>query len=324
MQYIEVKIRVSPVGLEPLTALLLARGVEGLAIEDPREAAALAARKNSLEWDYFDDTLLAAGEADAGEIVVSFYLEAGEEGARRLAKIEGDISGLKAAERGGDFGETSSLGSLNAESVLRSDDEWKDGWKQYFKPFRMTERLSVKPSWESYMPASADERVIELDPGMAFGTGLHETTMLCARLLESAVWPGASVLDIGCGSGILSIAAALLGAGETLGIDLDDAAVEVARANVAANGCADRVRVVKGNLLEGLSFTADIATANLTADLIAALAGGLRAHLKEGGVFIASGILTERRARAVSALEAAGFRIAESAAAGDWCAIKAL
>jgi ribosomal protein L11 methyltransferase len=323
MQYIEVKIRVSPAGLEPLTALLLERGVDGLAIDDPREIEALLARKTDLDWDYFDEALRAEGARNADEIVVSFYAEAGAEGARRLDAIERGLAELKASERSGAFGGAPSLGSLGAERVLRSDEEWKDVWKLYFKPFRLTDRLSVKPSWEPYTPAAKDERVIELDPGMAFGTGLHETTALCARFLESAVRPGASVFDMGCGSGILSIAAALLGAGEVFGVDLDDAAVEVARANVAANGCADRVRVVKGDLLAGASFKADIAVANLTADLIAALAGGLRAYLKEDGVFIASGILTERRAHAVSALEAAGFCVAESVEAGEWCAVRA-
>jgi ribosomal protein L11 methyltransferase len=324
MLYIEVKIHVSPAGLEPLTALLLEHGVSGLAIDDPREIAALAARGSGSAWDYFDDALLAAGAADAAEIGVSFYLEDSAEGARRLADIKIDLMKLKGLELDGDFGGELPLGRFYAESALRSDDEWKDLWKQYFKPFRMTERLTVKPSFEGYTPAAPDEIVIELDPGMAFGTGRHETTALCARLLEAAVRPGASVLDVGCGSGILSIAAALLGAGEVLGVDLDETAVGVARENIAANGCADRVRVVRGDLLAELSFEADIAVANLTADLIAALAGGLRAHLKAGGIFIASGILEEKRDRAVSALEAAGFRVAESALAGEWCAIRAV
>ncbi|MDR2771766.1 MAG: 50S ribosomal protein L11 methyltransferase [Clostridiales Family XIII bacterium] len=324
MRYIEVNIRVSPAGLEPLTALLLKHGVTGLVIDDPREIAALASRKNGLDWDYFDEALLAAGAAPADEIGVSFYLEDDAEGARRLADIQLELAKLKGSEFEGLFGAALPSGGLSAECVLRSDDEWKDVWKQYFKPFRMTERLTVKPSFESYAPAARGELVIELDPGMAFGTGRHETTALCARLLEASVRPGASVLDIGCGSGILSIAAALLGAGEVLGIDLDEAAVAVARDNIAANGCADRVRARRGDLLKGLDFMADIAVANLTADLIAALAGGLRARLKTGGVFIASGILEEKRGCALSALEAAGFRIAESALAGDWCAIKAV
>jgi ribosomal protein L11 methyltransferase len=324
MQYIEVKIHVSPAGLEFLTALLLERGIGGLVIEDPREIAALAARKTGLDWDYFDDALLAEGARDADEIRVAFYLEADPAGARRLAEIERALSELRDAARGDGFGPALSLGSLRAESALRADDEWKDRWKEYFKPFRMTERLTVKPSWERHTPADAEERVIELDPGMAFGTGRHETTTLCARLLAESLRPGASVLDIGCGSGILSIAAALLGAGEVLGVDLDDTAIDVARENVAINGCADRVRIAKGDLLTGLSFMADVAVANLTADLIAVLAGDLRAHLKAGGCFIASGLLLERRASAVSALEAAGFHIAESVSAGEWCAVKAV
>ncbi|MDR2296461.1 MAG: 50S ribosomal protein L11 methyltransferase [Clostridiales Family XIII bacterium] len=325
MRYIEVQIRVSPAGLEALTALLLGHGICGLVIDDPREIADLASRGNGLDWDYFDDALLAAGKAGADELGVSFYLEEGAEGARRLEDIKIDLMKLKGAEFDGDFGGALTLGRLCAESVLRCEDEWKDVWKRYFKPFRLTERLTVRPSFEEdAAPAAPDALVIRLDPGMAFGTGRHETTALCARLLEASVRPGASVLDIGCGSGILSIAAVLLGAREVLAVDLDDTAVAVARENIAANGCADRVRVVKGDLLAGCAFEADVAVANLTADLIATLVGGLRARLKAGGCFIASGILEEKRDGAVSALEAAGFRILECVPAGGWCAIKAV
>ncbi|MDR2355503.1 MAG: 50S ribosomal protein L11 methyltransferase [Clostridiales Family XIII bacterium] len=324
MRYIEVKIYVSPAGLEPVTALLIEQGVTGVAIDDPREIAESASRKTGPGPDYFDEALLAAGAARAGEIEVSFYLEDDAEGARRFADIKLELMKLKGLEFDGVFGEGLPLGRLFAESVRRSDDEWKDVWKQYFKPFRLTERLTVRPGFENDTPAAPFERVIRLDPGMAFGTGRHETTALCARLLEASVKPGASVLDIGCGSGILSIAAALLGAGEVLAVDLDDTAVAVARDNIAANACADLVRVVRGDLLAGLDFAADIAVANLTADLIATLAGGLRAHLKAGGSFIASGILEERCDFAISAVEAAGFRVAERVLAGEWCAIRAV
>jgi ribosomal protein L11 methyltransferase len=322
MNYTEVKIHVSPAGLEPLTALLAARGVGGLAIEDPREIAALAARKTDVGWDYIDEALLAACEADAEEISVLFYLEENARNARLLADIRLDIMKLKGLELDGAFGAALPLGRLYVEARPCSDDEWKDQWKQYFKPFRMTERLTVRPSWENYAPEDPDELVIRLDPGMAFGTGLHETTTLCARLLEASLRPGAAVLDVGCGSGILSIAAALLGAGETLAVDLDDTALNVARENVAINGCADRVRIVKGDLLEGLAFRADIVAANLTAELIARLVGGLREHMNPGGIFIASGILSERRDTVFEALENAGFRIAEVLEAGEWSAIK--
>jgi ribosomal protein L11 methyltransferase len=324
MNYIEVKIHLSPAGLEPLTALLIGHGVSGLVIDDPREISELAARKTGFEWDYFDESLLAAGEAFAGEISVAFYINADPEGERLLEAIKLDVMKLKGEELDGVFGETSIFGRLYVESSLRSDEEWKDEWKRYFKPFRVTPRLTVRPSWENYEPDDGNEIVIELDPGMAFGTGKHETTTLCARMLEAAVRSGSSVLDMGCGSGILSIAAALVGAGDVLGVDIDETAVGVARENVAKNGCDDRVMIVKGDLLSGISFSADVVVANLTADLIAALANGLRAHLKPGDVFIASGILNERRAGVSDAVAAAGFRVEEIIAEGDWCAIRSV
>lgn len=324
MDYTEVKVHLSPAGLEALTALLIGHGVSGLVIEDPREIADLASRKTGLDWDYFDESLLAAGKAAGDEITVAFYTEAGPEGSRRLDDIKLDIMKLKGMELDGGFGETRALGRLYTESVSRSDEEWKDEWKRYFKPFRLTSRITVRPSWEVYTPADEGELVIKLDPGMAFGTGKHETTALCARLLSAVVRPGAAVLDMGCGSGILSIAAALMGAGSVLGVDIDETAVSVARENVAENGCADRVNIVKGDLLSGITFEADVAVANLTAELIAKLANGLRAQLKSGGVFIASGILAERRAQAEDAVSAAGFRTEESLTEGEWCAFRSV
>ncbi|MDR1247186.1 MAG: 50S ribosomal protein L11 methyltransferase [Clostridiales Family XIII bacterium] len=323
MDYTEVKVHLSPAGLEVLTALLTEHGVTGLVIDDPREIADLAARKTGLDWDYFDESLLAAGAAAGDEITVTFYTEVGPEGTRRLEDIRLDIMKLKAMEADGGFGETQMLGRLYTESFLRSDEEWKDEWKRYFKPFRLTSRLTVRPSWEAYAPFDADELVMELDPGMAFGTGKHETTALCALMLSECVRPGSAVLDIGCGSGILSVAAALMGAGDVLGVDIDETAVSIARENVMKNGCADRVNIVKGDLLAGLSFKADVAVANLTAELIAELAQVLRPCLKSGGIFIASGILTERCALAEDAVRAAGFRIEESLADGEWRAFKA-
>jgi ribosomal protein L11 methyltransferase len=324
MNYIEVKIYLSPAGLEPLTALLIGHGVSGLVIDDPREISDLAARRTGLDWDYFDESLLAAGEAYAGEIGVAFYINADPGGERLLEEIKLDVMKLKGGELDGAFGETSVFGRLYTESSLRSDEEWKDEWKRYFKPFRMTPRLTVRPSWEDYKPDDGNEIVIELDPGMAFGTGKHETTALCARMLEVAVRSGAAVLDIGCGSGILSVAAALMGAGSVLGVDIDDDAVAIARENAAKNGCADTVRIVKGDLVSGLSFSADVAVANLTADMIAALAQGLRAHVKAGGIFIASGILNDRRSGVLDAVASVGFRVDEILAEGDWCAIRSV
>ncbi|MDR3296161.1 MAG: 50S ribosomal protein L11 methyltransferase [Clostridiales Family XIII bacterium] len=323
MKYIEGKIFVSPAGLEPLAALLDGHGVHGLAIEDPRDAADLLSGKMAGTWDYLDEALLEAGRNPGDEITVSFYLEDTRSNAETLQMLRLDIMKLKGLELEGNFGTGLSLGRLYMETSLRSDDEWKDTWKQYFKPLRMTDRLTVKPSWESYTPESSEERIIELDPGMAFGTGRHESTLLCTRLLEEAIRPGDRVLDVGCGSGILSIAAALLGAGEVLATEIDEDAAAVATENIRLNGCADRVRVVKADLTRGISFCADVVAANLTADLIAALSGMLGACLKTDGIFLASGLLTEKRAGACAALEKNGFRIIGGLEDGEWCALKA-
>ncbi|MBQ9708236.1 MAG: 50S ribosomal protein L11 methyltransferase, partial [Firmicutes bacterium] len=219
--------------------------------------------------------------------------------------------------------------------------QWKDKWKEYFHPTKITDRLVVKPSWEDYSPAAGD-LVIEIDPGMAFGTGTHETTSLCMKLLEkymgasaadkdkksedvkgSAEGWGLKVLDVGCGSGILSIAAARLGAGDVLGVEIDEDAVLVARENVELNGCSEGVKVIQGDLTKGIDYKADIIVANLMADLVMMLAGSAKAHLAPGGIFISSGILTDKEEIVSSAIVEAGFEIVEVAEDGEWCAIAA-
>jgi ribosomal protein L11 methyltransferase len=330
MKYIEVKISASPAGLEALAALLGGYGIQALAIDDLRDARELLSQKDSRGWDYFDEGLQEAASAPADspqELSLAFYLEEKPENDALLQAIKLDVMKLKGRELEGAFGgpaEGLSLGRLYVEPRLRSDGEWKDTWKQYFKPFRLTERLTVRPGWEEPAPEAADGGlVIRLDPGMAFGTGRHESTALCARLLEEALRPGAAVLDVGCGSGILSIAAVLLGAGAVLAVDSDDAALEAAAENIRANGCEGRARVLRGDLLEGLSFQADVVAANLTADLILRLADGLGTCLKEGGLFIASGILTEKREAVEAALREKGFAPEKVLEDGDWCAILA-
>ena len=168
--------------------------------------------------------------------------------------------------------------------------------------------------------------MLELDPGMAFGTGSHETTSLCLKLLEEYLGEEPSdkkILDVGCGSGILSIAAALLGCGPVLGIDIDEDAVRVANENVRLNGVDDVVEITHGDLLQGVDFKADIVVANLMADLVAMLSESVTDHMEKGGVFISSGILTEKKEMVENALEKAGFEIKEIREDGEWCAIVA-
>lgn len=216
-----------------------------------------------------------------------------------------------------------SLGSGKIRLTLRGDEEWKDKWKAYFKPTKITEHIVVCPSWEEYEPASDEEVVISIDPGMAFGTGTHETTALTTLLMEKYLKPGEKVLDVGCGSGILSIIAARLGASRVLGIDIDDEAVTASEENGERNGVMDIARFQIGDLTEGVDFQADVVVANLLTHLVLRLSPDIPKHMLPGGRYVTSGILVEQEASVVQALEELGFTVLETAEKGDWCCIAA-
>ncbi|HZK02539.1 MAG TPA: 50S ribosomal protein L11 methyltransferase, partial [Anaerovoracaceae bacterium] len=192
-----------------------------------------------------------------------------------------------------------------------------------FKPTRITDRITVLPSWETYK-ASDDEIIIEIDPGMAFGTGTHPTTTLCLKLLEQFIVEGEStVLDIGCGSGILTIAASKLGAKEVTGVEIDPTAVRVAEKNIEKNDVKGQIRIVEGDLTKGLDYTADIIVANLMAELIMKLGMHVPDHLRQNGIFISSGILLEKKEEVITSLKSRGFQILCSPEDEEWCAIAA-
>lgn len=203
-----------------------------------------------------------------------------------------------------------------------SESEWADSWKQYFHTSRIGERFVVKPSWEDYEPQDNDI-ILDLDPGMAFGTGTHGTTILCLESLERLVQPGMTVFDVGAGSGILSIAAAKLGATTVRAVEYDAMATDTARANVANNQVGEVVELSQGNLLDGVEGKADIIVANLIADLILKLAPAIPSHLKENGCFLGSGIIKDRLADVTEALALSGLVVTKVTEAGEWAAIVA-
>ena len=190
----------------------------------------------------------------------------------------------------------------------------------YYKPFRIGTHLVVKPTWEAYQP-SPEDLIIELDPGMAFGTGTHETTNMCMQLLEKHLKSDMRVMDVGTGSGILAIAAARLGAREVLAIDIDPAAVKVARENIVLNHVEDRVRAVEGDLCKSEAMPCDLAVANIVADAIRMLAAPLTRHLAKGGLLICSGIIREREQDVLDAALAAGYVVADRLEKGEWVAL---
>lgn len=319
MKFIEVKIYTSHQGVEPLTAMLMEKGISGVVVDDPQDAEELLDKKNEYEWDYIDRSLLKNQEK---EPVVSVFFEDTEEGRRQVQELKISVMMLKSKEMEGVFGWDADLGRLYAEDRVVDDEDWKDKWKEYFKPAKVTETLVVKPTWETY-EKTGSEKVIELDPGMAFGTGTHETTTMCMELMEHYLKEGQSVLDIGCGSGILSIAAAFLGSSRVLGIEIDPDAVRTARENVSANGVSEWIEIREGDLTKDVDEKADLIVANLIAPLVIQLAEPAAEHLNASGVFISSGILTERKEEVEKAIREAGFKILEIREKGEWCAIAA-
>lgn len=313
MRYVEVKIYTTQEGIDPLTCILMDMGIAGFAIEDARDFQDLLNKKNSYDWDYIDESLMELEEMPAS---VAFYLEENKESEGVLVLIEEKLNALK-SEKSIDYGDL----LLVRKSV--EDAEWKDNWKEYFKPAKITDRIIIKPTWEEY-DRTGDELVIEIDPGMAFGTGTHPTTSLCVKLLERYIKPDQdTVLDVGCGSGILAIASALLGAKAVLAVDIDPVSVEISKQNVERNHLSGKINVREGDLTKGLKEKADIVAANLMADLVIMLSKDVAAHLKGSSIYISSGILIEKQEQVVSAIEECGFHILDIMEEGEWCAIAA-
>ena len=322
MKYIEFKVHASRQGIEELTAMFMEKGICEVSIQDPADMEDIMEKKNEYDWDYVDEGLVETLDSEPS---VSVYFEDTPENRSRVQELKIAVMMLKSRELEGLYGWDVDFGRLYAEDIIVDDADWKDKWKENFKPIKVTDRLVVKPTWEEYEPADG-ETVLQLDPGMAFGTGSHETTSLCLKLLEKYLADDPSeksVLDVGCGSGILSIAAALMGCGSVLGIEIDEDAVRVAGENVALNGVESSVEIRRGDLVDGIDHRADIVVANLMADLIVRLTPDVKDHMKKGGVFISSGILNEKRSVVEEALAGAGFTVEEVAEDGEWCAIVA-
>lgn len=294
-----------PEDLEAVETVLIMNDIYDSVVNDPRDVQDLLNKKNEYDWDYVDESVLEL-ENERPSVVLYVY-----EDSEIKDSIADIIEEVKNTVKG-------------VEVVVNeaNDDEWKDKWKEYFKPAKITDKLVVKPTWEEY-EAKEGELVIEIDPGMAFGTGTHETTSLCLELIEKYIKEGDTLLDVGCGSGILAIAAGLLGASDVLGIEIDPVAVEIGNENVALNNLSDKIKVIYGDLTKGVDYKADIVAANLMADLVKMLSPSVPAHLKEDGIYISSGILAVLAEEVSAVIEESGFEIVEIMVKGEWCAIAA-
>ena len=309
MEYTELTVSTTTGGADAVSALLMRLGAAGTQIIDKNDLPDPA--KPGRNWELMDRALL--DEAPDDVRVKAWF--AAEDAGRVLEALRLELPRMKAQDAEHAFGAL----TLDVDSIREED--WANNWKQYFKPFRIGEHMVVKPTWEDWT-AEPGDRIIEIDPGMAFGTGTHETTALCIELIERYYREG-RLFDIGTGSGILAIAAALLGAKDVYAIDIDEDAVRVAKENVRLNGLSDRIDVEKGDLLKGVKGTYDFAVANILAPVICMLAKPLTAYLAPGGYFVCSGIIREMRDDVFNALNAAGYTILEERARGDWCAFAA-
>ncbi|MBU9672824.1 50S ribosomal protein L11 methyltransferase [Planococcus sp. CP5-4] len=202
-----------------------------------------------------------------------------------------------------------------------NEEDWATSWKKYYHPVKISERFTIVPTWETYHPVSSDELIIELDPGMAFGTGTHPTTVMSLQALEKHVGKGNTVIDVGTGSGVLAIGAALLEAASVRALDLDEIAVKAAGLNVKLNKVQDRVHVFHGNLLEAIDNPADVVVANILAEIIMSFTDDAYQAVKAGGIYITSGIIAQKKNDVKQALEASGFVIEDIMMMEDWVTI---
>jgi ribosomal protein L11 methyltransferase len=303
--WLELTVLTSSEAVEAVCGILYNTEVEGISIEDPDDIE--YKKKNQGDWDYFDEELLIVKD---GAIIKGYYKD-NEKFKEHLAYIEKAVDNLES------FGIDKGKGMVIVNKV--NEEDWENNWKKYYKPTKIGNKIIIKPIWEEYV-TKAGEIIVELNPGMAFGTGTHETTRMCTEALEKYVSPNVTVFDIGTGSGILAIVAAKLKAKKVVGVDLDPVAVDSAKENVSYNGL-DNIEILHGNLMEVVNGKAEIVVANIIADVIMFLADDVKKFIMPNGYFITSGILKDRKDEVANKLISSGFSIEEINVQGEWACV---
>ncbi len=318
MEWVEVKIYTSSEGIEPLTAMLLETGITGIQVEDDDELKQFITT-SSTYWDYVDEDLLNKEREDTRLIV---YVSNNPYGMDILMNIKEGLARLKNSDTG------LNLGKLTYELTNTNDKDWLDKWKEFYKPFNVGNKLLVKPEWEKIK--NPENRIVfNINPGHVFGTGMHQTTQLCMINLEKYVKTDSEILDLGCGSGILSIVALLLGAKHANAIDIDANAVKTAYENAALNGIGkDRYYVTSGNIIDSKEIQDkmgykkyDVITANIIADIIIAMTPIVKKAIKNDGIFISSGIIKDKVDDVKTSLISNGFDIIDIEYKEEWVCV---
>jgi ribosomal protein L11 methyltransferase len=300
MKWLEVQIKTTHENEDIVSEIFYKYGATGLAIEDPNDIKEFS--RTEKDWDFIDPSLIDLG-FDGIIIKAYYFMDNGISDNLMLIKNELDT-----------YGELSTLEV--------DEDDWADNWKKYFPVIKIDDNIIIKPSWEAYEEKAGDI-IIELDPGMAFGTGTHETTMMCTEVLKRYVKSDSVVYDVGCGSGILSIVAAKLGAKEVIGIDLDEMCVQISNENIKKNNVSEVVKIKHGNLLDVIDGKANIIVANIIAEVLAEMIESIDKYLIEGGIFIGSGIIVEKISLVKNALLENDFNIISIKEENGWACIVA-
>lgn len=320
MIWTEITIHTTEEAVEMISNFLHESGAGGVTIDEHVDNS--KPRDTSLgQW--FE---IPPNDIPEGEAKISGYFREGINIEEVIQVITERIAELK------DYNIDAGKATITSKPV--HEDDWANNWKQYFKPLRVSERLTIKPTWEEYTPESPEEKIIELDPGMAFGTGTHPTTSLCLRTLESVIQEGDEVIDVGTGSGILAIGACQLGASRVLALDLDPVAVSSATENVKLNNLEDEITVIESDLLSvikgeemssslGVQLPVRVVVANILAEIILMFHGDVYEALQPGGYFIASGIYKNKVEVVEAGLTDVGFEIVEINRDEDWVAFVA-
>ena len=309
MKFIELPVHTTTEGSELVADIFWDYTNYGVTVCDVNDIIALQSDKRTF-WDYMDDDLTQ----ETGDVLVKCFLpeDIAEESVR---SIRADLEALRGRSAG--FAE---LGSLESTCRTIDGDDWIDVWKKHFRPIHIGGRVVVCPEWIAY-EAKAGEAIVKLDSNMAFGTGEHETTSMCLELLQEYMRKGDTMIDVGCGSGILGIAGVKLGAEFAYLTDIDYVAVKSASHNAALNGVQDKVRVDLSDLLENADVRGEIMTANITADILCRLADSIPKHLKEGGTLILSGIIEPKLAQVIQTYEGLGMKKICQKRKGEWFAL---
>ena len=316
MNWVEVNVFTTTEGADIVCGILLGIGVNGFVIKDSADFKEFLENKQS-NWDYIDDDLMGLKNC---ETTVTVYLPDNSQGVELFNSLKNELSALKNRD------ENNLFGRLEYELSNVREEDWANNWKQYFKPIKIGEKLLVKPTWEQ-ADTNETRKILEIDPASSFGTGQHNTTRLCLELIEKYLKDKDKMLDLGCGSGILSIGGILLGANSVTAVDIEENAVKIAGENAIQNGISEDKYIARcGNVISDENLRCEIGTdfdfvcANIVADVLKAMTPYFSKFLKADGVLVVSGIIMQRKDEVIDGITNEGFTLLEVKELDDWAA----